>query len=266
MLRCAILALFAFASLAQTAPQAVEKPPADVDQALRARINEFYTLMVNREYRKAEAYVADDTKDFYYEGKKPEVVRFELASVTYSEHFTRALASLKCTQRLPVPGLPGGEWTLSIPSAWKWENGNWYWYVDQSKIVSPVGLATGATPPSAAQSPSRPGGTPATGVLPDRIPATPDFVFGKIQADKQAVALEPDGADKITITNGAQGLMQLRLSGTVPGVEGKLDRSDLKAGEKAVVTLQAGKDPGQGMLYVVIQPTNEAIAIRVTRK
>ncbi|HUI57417.1 MAG TPA: hypothetical protein VLY04_20715 [Bryobacteraceae bacterium] len=264
MLRFALLALVALAGFAQTAAPPPNKPPAEVDQALRARVNEFYTLLVNHEYRKAESYVADDTKDFYYAGSKPDVVKFEIASLTYSDQFTNALVTVKCTQKVPMPGLPGGEWTLSIPSAWKLENGNWYWYVDHSKIVSPVGLATPASSSPGAQAPG--GSAAVPGTPPEKIPTSADFVFGKVQADRQTAALEPNATEKINISNSAQGLMQLRLTGAVPGVEGKLDRSDVKAGEKAVLTLRAGDDPKPGILYVVIQPTNEAIAIQVTRK
>jgi hypothetical protein len=50
MCRIALLLLLGTAAFAQTdVPPAVtplaEKPPAEVDQALRARVNEFYTMM-----------------------------------------------------------------------------------------------------------------------------------------------------------------------------------------------------------------------------
>ena len=67
MYRFAFLPLLAIAAFAQDKPATVapvEKPPAEVDEALRKRINEFYQLMKAGAsnpalYRKGEAYIAE---------------------------------------------------------------------------------------------------------------------------------------------------------------------------------------------------------------
>src|ERR1039458_2755687 len=94
--RIAIAVLVAAACFAQTAPP-------DVDQALRARINEFYGLLLKKEYRKAEALIADDTKDYYYGIGKPDFTKFELLEIRYSENFTRAIAITQCAQKVQQP-------------------------------------------------------------------------------------------------------------------------------------------------------------------
>ena len=78
-----------------------EKPPAEVDQALRGRVNEFYTMMKNKDYRKAEGWIADDTKDYYYAGPKPDIRSFELLSVEFSD-LAHAKALVRCTMPLVV--------------------------------------------------------------------------------------------------------------------------------------------------------------------
>ena len=67
-----LLAVLAGAALAQEkAADLFNKPPADVDRALRARIAEFFEDHVKGEFRKAEALVAEDTKEFFYDTNKP---------------------------------------------------------------------------------------------------------------------------------------------------------------------------------------------------
>jgi hypothetical protein len=257
MFRFALLAVLGLAAFAQTGAAPAEKPPADVDQALRARVSEFYTLVVNHEYRKAEALIADDTKDYYYEGTKPEVTRFEVVDVQYSDHFTNAKVFTQCGQRIAAPGFPPSEFTMKFPTTWRFENGNWFLYVDQSKLLSPVGLPLR---PPLGSVPAPPAG------LPTVIPQDPSFVFGKVSADKEMVQLAAGSTVQVHITNGLQGPMSLELGAPLKGIEAKLDRTNLANGEKAVLSLTAGKEPTSGPFYLRVVPTGEAILIRVQVK
>ena len=259
--RIAIAVLVAAACFAQTAPPDAPKPPADVDQALRARINEFYGLLLKKEYRKAEALIADDTKDYYYGIGKPDFTKFELLEIRYSENFTRATAITQCAQKVQQPGFPLGEWNLKVPSLWKYENGNWYWYVNQSVVVSPVGIVqkVEAGNGAAVAAPATPGG------MPKEIPTTPDFVLGKVGIDKKTVTLEGDKAEKVTIVNGLAGQIRLMLTKQL-GLDLQLEPTELSQGEKAVLTVRATKDSVSGVLGVQIIPTGEVLAIQVVVK
>jgi len=262
MYRVFPFALLVAAAFAQTAPPRAAKPPARVDQALRVRVNEFYTLLKNREYRKAEALVAEDTKDYYYEGSKPEVNNFEILAIEWTDRFTRAKVTTQCAQILAVQGFPPAEVKLRVPTTWRLENGNWYVFVDQSKQLSLVGLPL--KPPSGAA----PGAAsaPAAAGVPREIPQTPGFALGKLQADKQTVHLAPGTSEQVTFTNGSAGFMQLQLGYPLSGIEATLDRSSLKQGEKAILTLQAGKEPKSGIYSLIVMPTQEVIDIQVQVK
>ncbi len=60
--------------------------------------------------------------------------------------------------------------------------------------------------------------------------------------------------------------MNISLSATLPGVEGKLDHSSLKAGEKAVLTLRAGSNAKAGVIHIVVEQTNQLLPIQVNVK
>src|SRR5690349_19556011 len=64
MLRFALPTLLAAVAFAQNPADPFNRPPAGVDQALRARIHEFFQYHVTQEFRKAEKVVAEDSQDF----------------------------------------------------------------------------------------------------------------------------------------------------------------------------------------------------------
>jgi hypothetical protein len=251
MLRSLALTVCAGVCFAQAPADLFNRPPADVDRALRARITEFYQDHVDGKFRQAEALVAEDTKDFFYTHNKPRYLSFEIQSINYSEGFTRAKATILCEQYVMIPGFTDKPLKVPTPSTWKVVDGQWYWYVDQEALRdSPFGKMT-------------PGPGASTG-----LPALPSpnemmFIFSQVKADKTAVSLKPGVPEQITLTNSAQGLLSLSLTGTVPGVDAKLDRMNLGAGEKAVMTLRAGGNAKPGVLSLRVEQTNQVIAIQV---
>ena len=74
-----VCALFACAAVAQ------QKPPAKVDQALRARVKEFYQYHVDEQYRKAETLVANDdqSRDIFFTKQKEKYEKFEISQIEY---------------------------------------------------------------------------------------------------------------------------------------------------------------------------------------
>jgi hypothetical protein len=251
MVRSIILAAMAAAAWGQAPAGLFDKPPAGVDEALRARITQFYGYHVNREFRKAEDMVAADTKEFFYSNNKPAYLSFEIKEIKYSENFTKAKAILICEQYVMMMGFADKPMKIPTPSTWKFENGNWYWYVDMESLRdSPFGKMT-------------PGATPASAPVPSVIPSSVDFVLNKVQTDRQSVALKPGGSAEVAIANTAPGIMMLSVSPGAPGVAAELSKPNLNAGERGVLTLKAGQNARSGQVIIMIQPTGESIPIQV---
>src|SRR5271155_3842655 len=93
MLFRSVLILLPFAAFAQTDSAA---PPAVIDQALRARVTEFFNDHVEGPagFRKAMDLVAEDTKDYYFSAQKIQFKSFKIDSIKYSDHFTTAIVTL----------------------------------------------------------------------------------------------------------------------------------------------------------------------------
>jgi hypothetical protein len=253
MLRLILLAVFATGSYAQNPGDAFNKPPADVDQALRARITEFYDLHVKGEFRKAEAWVAEDAKDIYYNSNKTKFLSFEIGHIEYSAEFTRATATVLCEQNIMLPGFLGKPMKVPVPSTWKLVDGTWYWYLDPDSLrMTPFGKMTPGPPQRS-----------ASGSIPAIPTSVPDFIYKQVKADKASVTLKAGESERVTITNGASGAMNISLLGTVPGVEVKLDRTVLNTGEKAVLTVRADSGAKSGVLTIQVEQTNQVIPIQV---
>ncbi len=256
MQRTALLAVCAATLFAQKPAPEPEKPPAEVDQALRARITEFYQYHVTEEYRKAEKLVAEDSQDFFYVHNKPHYLNFEINAIQYSEHFTKANVRAMCEQYFHGPGFEGRPMKAPSTSTWKLVDGKWFWYVDPEELArGPFGKMANAGSKAVA------GAAP-----PPSIPTTFDFVLNLVKLDKTSVILKPGDTQHLTITNTAPGEMSLTLAQTLPGIEVTLDKAILKGGEKAVATLKANDNPHSGTMSFRVMPTGEFITWEVKRQ
>jgi hypothetical protein len=247
------LLLAAAAGFAQNGANPFDRPPADVDKALRARISEFFQCHITGEYRKAEALVAEDTKDLYYNGNKPKYFSFEILRIDYSENYTRAKATVLAELVINSPGF-GGPQKFPVPSYWKLESGEWRWYVDQSML-----LAT----PFGTRDPADLKG--ARGPFPSamNIPTTPDFAMNKIKADKTSIALKPGESADVSFSNSATGFMTISVYVRTPGIEVKPERADVKPGGKATFTLKAVEGAAASVVNLKVDQTGELLPIQI---
>lgn len=266
MFRLIVFLLLSSAVFAQTEAPPAENAPDDVHRALVARVTEFYALLKSQQYRKAEAFIAEDTKDYYYDGAKPVIDAFEVMDIEFSDNFTHAKAMTKVSEPVVMAGFPPGEMTVRMPTLWRLENGNWLLYEDLSKMASPGGIQTKvkAAVDAGTVAAVAEGFTPDK--MPKELPKTPDFAMGKITVDKGEVQISPGTAEQIHLTNGSAGPMDLELGAQLRGIEAKLDKTTVAKGEQAVLTLSAGKEPFGGIFFLRIMPTGENIPIRVQVK
>src|SRR6185295_13071044 len=120
---------------AQLVPPPVKPAPPEVDQALRARIGQFYQAYVDGKFRVAEQLVAEDSRDFFFEIEKQKILSFEKSEITYSDNFTKA--RVLTILPMEVRNARLGRITVRPPatSFWKLEKGVWWWYHFTETVV-----------------------------------------------------------------------------------------------------------------------------------
>lgn len=258
MLRLILLALLASATWAQ-GDNPFNRPPADVDKALRERILAFFQYHVTGEYRKAEALVAEDTKDYFYDHNKPKYMSVEISKIEYFDNFTKAKAIVMCEQRINNPAFGNRLFKVPTPSSWKLENGQWYWWVAPENVnLTPFGKMTAG--------PEVAGTTAAVAPSAANIPTTVDFLFDQVKLDKKSLTVPPGRSEVVNIHNTAPGDMEIKVIQAPPGIEAKLSKSSLKPDEKATLTVTSGKEPQSGELHLQVEPIGQTIVIPIVAK
>jgi hypothetical protein len=227
----AALAIGVSAFAQQPATDLFEKAPPAVDEALRARVTQFFQAHVDGKFRVANEVVADDSKDAFFAMEKKRYISFEIVKIVYSENFTKAsvVTALEMDWRHPRLGVMRVK--PPVTSLWRLEEGHWYWYVEPEKEWNtPFGKMTPGPDPA----PGSPGLGPFRGVDPAKI-------LESVKVSAREVRLssyEPSTAD-VTVTNTMPGKVTVAFNYTpVKGLTGKLDKTELSQGESARLHLE----------------------------
>jgi hypothetical protein len=256
--------------LAQVLMPAQDKAPPEVDQELRARVNGFYHYFVVGSFspRKAEAFIAEDTKEFFYDNGKIQFKEFRIDSISYSDNFTKASVMVIGKSMKMVRGTLV-EMEQPMLTRWKIEDGKWCWTYDPQDV--------GRTPMGGART-DAPATAPAPGQM--VIPKDPLSVLPKapMGIDKSSVTLsasEP-GSTQIVFTNGADGAVQVGLDGpTVRGLKATLEPATVPGHGTAVLTLKfdpadksgpadVWEPKGRIPYRIVVNPFNRMYSLALT--
>lgn len=242
---------------AQNAADLFHQAPPEIDQALRDVISKFFQAHVDGKFREADQWVAEDTKDFYFEHSKPRYLAFRIDKITYSENFTKARATVICRQYIMMPGFAGKPMDVPTPSDWKLENGQWKWWVDPARAGdSPFGKM-------------KPGeGTPGT--LPQTLPGI-EMLSNKVKVDKAKVLLSASkpSEDVVKLENHMRG--PIRITVRYPrnfGLTVTAEPANLNEGGTSTIRFKGDFAEATKPIPVkiMIHPTNQVIPIRVEAK
>jgi hypothetical protein len=245
--------------LAQAPGDLFEKAPPAVDDALRARIQQFYQYHVEGKGRLAEALVAEESKDDFYNGNKPRCIKFEISRVDYSEKFARARATVVCTMYVAMIGFMDKPLPVPMTSLWKVVDGQWYWYAPPPSRETPFGTM-------------RPGPNTGSAAMPAHaLPEGKEVqaLLEQVKVDRKALQFpyNKGGTERISITNAMQGKLTVSLGSLIPtGIEASLGGSEIPAGGSVVLTVKAAPveaPRGPVTIEVSVQPTGQVIPIRI---
>ena len=124
----AIVGVLAVSAMGQTPPGSAH-PKAE--EALRARVGQFYTLFQQGRFRQAEDFVAEDSKETYYMTNKGRHMGFDIKSVSFGPDAKEATVLVALQMIMPMTGSS----PVPVPVASKWRHlaGEWYLYYPQYK-------------------------------------------------------------------------------------------------------------------------------------
>jgi len=231
---------------------------AAAEAALRARAEQFFQLQVDKKYRQAEALVAEDSKDAYYDDKKFSIKSFTIEKVELLDGNAKARVTIKAKVTVLLPAQAPIEIEAPSTSQWKLDNGQWAYYVEQGVVETPFGKldprkSVPAIPP-----------LDKSGKAPDRA-----ALQALVKVDRNSVVLtSEEPTQTVTVSNDLPGAIDLVLAGNqIEGVSADLQAKHLEAGEKTTLKLSA-KDGGShaGVVSILVAPLNTQLDIQVTTR
>jgi hypothetical protein len=264
----AALLLVPAAVVAQTPSPAA---PAEVEQALRTRVTEFFQDFVDGKFRQAINLVAEDTQDEYFSGPKAEIKAFQIDQISYSDDFAKATVTLKVKQvwRMKAEGFMQ-EMVVdsSMPTTWRIENGKWVFYhhIEPGSWITPMGPSDIHKPDGATVMPKS--------LDSATLNSEAQRILHSTNIDKDTVTLAPDklSSSKVVFHNGVQGSVSVSVVGVppFPGFSAKFEKQDVNAGQDAVLEISynppadAPSLPNSFTIAVEVAPFNQHFPIQVT--
>jgi len=237
----------------QQAPEA-----AAAEAAVRARAQAFFDLQVAKKYRQAEAMVADESKDAYYDGRKYNIDNFAITKVQVAEGNALADVTIKANVTVMVPALGQTVHTEGVETThWKTENGEWFYYINPEKApLTPFGKFD----PQAGAGKTNAGGGNGGSARPDLA-----TMLRAVHADRDSVEIKPGENQTVKLANALPGPVDITIeSFSLPGLSAKLDKRHLEQGETASLAIVAADSAsGAVTVFIDVSPLGTQVPIKV---
>jgi hypothetical protein len=270
--------LWSLAVFSQDTPVPSENVPPAVDQALRARVTQFYSANISGKWRDAFQVVADDMQDEYLAASKDTYDRCDTVKITYSDNFTKATVRENCHGefRWHNSHVPA---TIPLTSTWKVVDGQWFWYyLKPTEVMTPWGLSTIGPDDPKSSAPSAVN-TNIEAVLKD--PASmAKAILSQIKVDKKEIHLlgYETSRDEIHISNTMPGTISVLINcAPLPGFRIKQANADIAPKETSTIAFEYDTEEAKrqcGECYklpkpkltanIRIEPTAQVFAVKIT--
>jgi hypothetical protein len=260
------MALFPVLAWAQAGPADLTPgAPPEVDQALRARVSQFFQYHVDGDFRRAYDLVAENTKEEYFNSAKLRLRKFELDGIKYSRDFTKAEVTTTVSMNWNIR-IKENISIVPMITTWKIEDGKWVWYheIKTGAMLTPMGPSTIIPGVNDQNSKAR---------IPEHIDdaavaSAAQTIVKQVSIDKQNVSLA-SGKDQVVVHNGSPGYVKLTRAAfpELPGFSATFDRTQLGPNQDAVLKFEykpADQDPHATFpVRIVTEPFNQVFTVFV---
>jgi hypothetical protein len=264
---------FPAAVLLLSIPLFGQTPPPEVEQALRARVTEFFNYHVDGNFMKAFGLVAEDTREYYFAAQKNRFISYVIGEITWSDNFNNAVVNVLGKRKFRAsPHFPETVIDQPMITDWRIEKGQWVWYVRKT-FDCPTPMSCGpdgkprAKPPEATSD--------NNSKMPDLSPKMLDQraqeILKQSTVDKPIIAMASTSAtsERVVFHNGQPGYVRVTLDpgAEVEGFTAAIEKNDVGPNEDVAITLHytPGKTPPPLALTIKlgVEPFHQTLAITV---
>jgi len=244
--------------------------PEELVSSLTARVAAFYGTFQAGQFRQAENFVDEESKELYYNVQKSRIMGHEIKSITWADDFRSARVMIVALSIVPM--VSNGNKPVPVPVAGTWNliAGEWYLHLTPpDKRKTPFGMAN----PSAAAGLRQPAGTtiPQGGGV--NVPSIADM--RQMMSLEETKVVFPGGLTEATaktialISHAPTGfILSVELAGGVPdGLTVQIDPQNVQPGDKGNITITydpaVGTLSGERILQFDVSPTGQHLEATV---
>jgi len=224
-----------------------EKAPPPIDEALRARVTQFYHAYTTGKFREAYPLVAEDSQDAFLGASKDVLKSCETLRIRYADNFTSADVVEGCKGEWNYHGVKTPT-SFPLTSHWKIIDGQWYWY-----FVKPTMVPSPFSPTGFVTVPQQDGQVDKTAAQPaSAMPANPmemaKGILSKVRLDKTAIKLlgYETSKDELHLINEMPGQISLSIDPIAfPGLKITPAKTELQANEQTTIVFEYRLDDAE---------------------
>ncbi len=263
-----LLLILALSLSSVASAQFEQTAPEELVSSLTARVTAFYNAFQSGQFRQAENFVDEDSKELYYNIQKSRIMGHEIKSITWADDFRSARVMIVAMSVVPMVG--NKPVPVPVGGTWRLIDGEWYLHLaPPDKRRTPFGIAG----PSTAAALGQPAGT--------MIPQGGDVKVPSISEMRRMMTLDeskvafPAGLTEATVktislTSHAPTGFNLRVEqvGSLPeGLTVQIEPQEVQPGGKADITITydpvAGALSGARTLHFDVSPTGQSLEATV---
>lgn len=215
--------------------------PPEEQEALRARVDEFYSTFQQGQFREAEAFVAEESREVYYNAPKTRIFSYEIRSIEFNPDLTEASVLVAVESLSPLSAQP-----LKQPLQSRWIRVDDEWYMHLKAVKAGEAYQTPTGPMHFSQTTGKDGARPPDFKPPNLASMQTAYQVSERNLRFVSGATEPQ-TRTITVKNKFQSALTLeRLTRDFPGMEIKVESETIpQAGQ---ITISFTYDPKQALL------------------
>ena len=239
MTRLGVPLLALAAVVSASAQDLARKAPAEIDDALKTRVSSFYQHFQRGEFRQAESFLDEESKDLFYNSKKNRILDFKIQNVDYAEDFREARVLVVCKT---VIAMLGSE-PLNMPlnSDWRFKEGNWWMHLTEHQRAPGADFASPFGPMTVTQDVAAPGSAFRGPQGPASAPPTVESLASMYRISTDTLAFPKSGSEPVsrsmTVKSASVGRLSVeRSSGPIQGLDVQIEGANIEPGGEATIT------------------------------
>jgi hypothetical protein len=238
MKRLAVPLLLLAATGASYAQDLARAAPAEIDDALKTRVSSFYQHFQRGEFRQAEAFLDDESRDLFYNSKKNRILDFKIQGVDYSDDFRTANVLVVCKT---VIAMLGSE-PLNMPlnSDWRFKEGEWRLHLTEHQRPEGADATSPFGPMTFSQEVAQPGSN--FGGPQRAAPARPtiESLASMYRVSTDTLTFPKNSTTPVTRTMTVKSASVGRLSvepktRPIPGIDVEIEGATIEPGSEATI-------------------------------